>query len=78
MRHAVHRPADVRFLVLEGVVVGVEESSGSVQRQAKLVAMVMAVALPHELKDGNRIAAGPVTGRLVGSQHRQPVTWPDL
>ena len=78
MRHAVPRPADRRFLVLEGVVVGVEESSGSVQRQAELVAMVMAVALSHELKDGNRIAAGPVTGRLVGPQHRQPVTWPDL
>ena len=78
MRHAVHRPTDRRSLVLDGVVVGVEESSGSVQRQAELVAMVMAVTLSHELKDGNGIAAGPVTGRLVGPQHRQPVTWPDL
>ncbi len=78
MRHAVHRPADRRFLVLDGVVVGVEESSGSVQRQAELVAMVMAVALPHELKDGNGIAARPVGRRLVRPQHRQPVTWPDL
>ena len=78
MRHAVHRPADRRFLVLDGVVVGVEESSGSVQRQAELVAMVMAVALPHELKDGNGIAARPVGRRLVRPQHGQSVVRPDL
>ena len=78
MRHAVHRPADRWFFVLEGVEVGVEETSGSMQRQAKLVAMVMAVTLSHQLKDSNGIATGPVTGRLVGPQHRQSVTWPDL
>ncbi len=78
MRNAVHRPADRRPLVLQGVVVGIEESARPVERQAELVAMIMAVALPHDLKDGNRITAGPVTGRLIRSQHRQSVRRPDL
>src|SRR5262245_11734718 len=48
------------------------------QADAELVAMIVTVALAHDLENRNSLAAVPVAGALIGAQHCYAVRWPHL
>ena len=69
MGNTIARPPYAWVFVLESIVVRVEEAASTMQAYAELVAMIVTVALAHNLENRDSLAACPVVGALIGAQH---------
>ena len=63
--HSVAGPSNGRILVLHCIVIWIKQAIGAVQRDSEFVAMIMAVALAHDMKNCDRFFVRPIRRRLV-------------